>query len=124
MARQVVVLALVLIALVGLVSADTPASANATPKSSSTNASSPSSQGGTEAAAALADDDAIGNTDEADAPSNSTGGDASLAVEGPIGSEDAANSAAGTAQPPSSGATALGFSAVAGAAAIAGYFVF
>ncbi|XWS34679.1 hypothetical protein CRYUN_Cryun21dG0058100 [Craigia yunnanensis] len=119
MARQIVVLALVLIALVGLVSADNDASAL---KSSST-APSSGSQGGAEAVATSGNDDAIGNTDEAGAPTTSTG-DEGAAVEGPIGSEDAANSAAPAAQPPTSGATTLGVSAVAGAAVIAGYFVF
>ncbi|XVE85208.1 hypothetical protein DITRI_Ditri17bG0073400 [Diplodiscus trichospermus] len=104
MARQVVVLALLLIALVGLVSAD-----NATPKT---------------AAAPANDDDTIGNTDEAGAPTSGAGAGADgTAVEGPIGSEEAAKSAA-AGQPPTSGATTVGVSAVAGAAAIAGYFVF
>ena len=120
MARQIVVLALVLIALVGLVSADNDASAL---KSSSTAAPSPGSQGGAEAVAPSGNDDAIGNTDEAGAPTNSTG-DEGAAVEGSIGSDDAANSAAPAAQPPTSGATTIGVSAVAGAAVIAGYFFF
>lgn len=109
MARQVVVLAFLLIALVGLVSA---AGNDAAPK---TTGAAPS---GSESAAAPANDDAIGNTDnDASAPS---GGDA--AVAGPIGSEETANTS--TAQAPTSGATTLGVSTVAGAAALAGYFVF
>ncbi|XP_021293417.1 anther-specific protein BCP1-like [Herrania umbratica] len=106
MARQILVLALVFIALVGLVSAGQASS---------------DSKGGAEAAAPV-NDDTIGNTDEASAPT--TGGDeAAAAVEGPVGSEDAAKNAA-AALPPSSGATTLGVSAVAGAVAIAGYLVF
>ncbi|XWS22705.1 hypothetical protein CRYUN_Cryun29cG0058900 [Craigia yunnanensis] len=124
MAHQMVVLALVLIALVGLVSADNDAPSKAAPKKSDI-APSSDSQGGAEASAAPGNDDAIGNTDEAGAPTNSTGsGDDGTAVEGPIGSEDAANSATAAAQPPTSGATTLGVSSLAGAAAVAGYFVF
>ncbi|XVF43840.1 hypothetical protein PTKIN_Ptkin02bG0072400 [Pterospermum kingtungense] len=106
MARQIVVLALALIALVGLVAVD---AATPTPKA----ASSP----GSEAAAAAPDnDDAIGNTDEAAAGAPSTNGEA---VEGPLGSEAAA------AQSPSSGATTHGVSAVvAVAGTVAGFFVF
>ncbi|XP_022733739.1 anther-specific protein BCP1-like [Durio zibethinus] len=126
MAGKLIVLALVLIGLLGLVSAANDAPANATTPKSSGTASSPGSQGGSEAAAAPGNDDAIGNTDDAGAPTNSNGGgDEGVAVEGPIGSEDAANSAASSAQPPTSGAITFRVSAVAGAAAaVAGYFVF
>ncbi|XVE92277.1 hypothetical protein REPUB_Repub01dG0082700 [Reevesia pubescens] len=121
MARQIAVLALLLIALVGLVSA-----ANDAPKSTAaTTEPSPGASGGgrSEAAAAPSNaDDTIGNTDEAGAPSKSTGDGA--AVEGPLGSEETAKSAAGAAQPPTSGATTLGVSVVSATAAVAGYFVF
>ncbi|KAK6252421.1 hypothetical protein QUC31_014141 [Theobroma cacao] len=105
MARQILVLALVFIALVGLVSAGEASSG---------------SKGGAEAATPI-NDDTIGNTDEASAPT--TGDEAAAVVEGPVGSEDEAKNAS-AAQPPSSGATTLGVSAVAGAAAVASYLVF
>ncbi|XVE74896.1 hypothetical protein DITRI_Ditri12bG0055200 [Diplodiscus trichospermus] len=109
MAHQIIVLALVLIALVGLVSADTT-----TPKSGTE--ASPSYKGGVEAAAAPSDDDAIGNTNDAGAPSNSSGGDhkSGVTIKGPLGSEDAAKSAPSAAQPPSSDATTRRVSDVTG----------
>ncbi|XVF85104.1 hypothetical protein PTKIN_Ptkin17bG0091700 [Pterospermum kingtungense] len=110
MTRHVVVLALLLIALVGFVSA---AGNDAAPKNT---------EGGVGAATVPANDDAIDNTDnDAGAPTVG-GGDAGVVVAGPIGSQEAANSAA--AQAPTSGATTLGVSTIAGVAAVVGYFVF
>ncbi|EOY00743.1 PREDICTED: uncharacterized protein LOC18609634 [Theobroma cacao] len=106
MARQILVIALVFIALIGLVMAGQDSSSN---------------KRGAEAAASV-NDDTIGNTDEANAPTTS-GDEATIIVEGPVGSEDAAKNAA-AAQPPSSGATTFRVSAIAGAAAVAGYLAF
>ncbi|MBA0556549.1 hypothetical protein Goshw_014414 [Gossypium schwendimanii] len=105
MARQSFVLALVFIALVGLVSA-----ANTASKAPS--------------AVPVPDDDAIGNTD--DGAGASSPGASNDAVAAPLGSEQEAKS---MAPAPSSDATTTGVSAVGaaaltGAAAIATYFVF
>ncbi|XVF85105.1 hypothetical protein PTKIN_Ptkin17bG0091800 [Pterospermum kingtungense] len=110
MARHVIVLALLLIALVGFVSA---AGNDAAPKTT---------EGGAGAAVAPANDDAIGNTNNDVGAPTAGNGDAGVAIASPISSQGATNSAA--AQAPTSGATNLGVSTIAGAVAVAGYFIF
>ncbi|KAH1057424.1 hypothetical protein J1N35_035489 [Gossypium stocksii] len=97
MARQILVLVLALIAIVGMVSADT------------------------KAAAAPSINDAIGKN--VGAPYNGEGGHG--IVEGRLDNAvNAINGAATSLPPSSSGATIIGLSAIAKAVAIAGYFFF
>ncbi|GMJ13245.1 hypothetical protein HRI_004993700 [Hibiscus trionum] len=105
MARQFFVIALVLIALIGSVfTAD--AAADPTPI-------------GPVNASSIPDDNIIGNTDNAGAPSPNAAG--IEAVAAPLGSEvDASKNFA----PAPSDATTIGVSTAAGAVAVAGYFVF
>uniref|UniRef100_A0A9I9CZA1 Anther-specific protein BCP1-like n=1 Tax=Cucumis melo TaxID=3656 RepID=A0A9I9CZA1_CUCME len=108
MARQFVVFALVLFAVIGFACAASPAEA---PKGSADSA-------GAGATLAPAADNAIGNTEGADAPAGSN-----EVVEAPVGGPGSA--AAGVVPAPApSGASALKFSAVAAVAAVAGFFFF
>ncbi|XP_010026590.2 classical arabinogalactan protein 11-like [Eucalyptus grandis] len=107
MARQLVVLALVLVAILGLASAQAPAKA-------------PAAHSGGEAAAP-ADDSTVGPIDDAPA-----GGDDAIEapVGGPVPEGAFPPTQEGPAQAPSSenGATVTKVSAVAVVAAVAGYF--
>ncbi|TYH84448.1 hypothetical protein ES332_D02G196900v1 [Gossypium tomentosum] len=104
MARQSFVLALVFIALVGLVSA-----ANTASKAPS--------------AVPVPDDDTIGNTD--DGAGASSPGASNDAVAAPLGSEQEAKSMApASSDATTTGVSAVGAAALTGAAAIATYFVF
>ncbi|CAK9312404.1 unnamed protein product [Citrullus colocynthis] len=107
MARQFVVFALVLFAVVGFACAASPAEA---PKGSADNA---------DVGAQLAPgaENEIGNTEGADAPAGSDD-----VVEAPIGGPGAAAGGFVPAEAPISGASAVKFSAVAAVAAVAGFF--
>lgn len=108
MARQFVVVALVLFAVVGFACAATPAT-------------SPKAADNPEVGALLAPgaENEIGNTDGAAAPGGGTD-----VVEGPVGGPGAAGAGSVPAESPQSGASALKFSAVAAVAAVAGFFFF
>ncbi|XP_038712911.1 anther-specific protein BCP1 [Tripterygium wilfordii] len=110
MARQIVVLALVLFAVIGYVSAADEAPSH-----------SPSGGGDAGAMApAAGNDDSIGNTDDdASAPSGNGGDDE--VVAGPVGSETGLGPSGET---PQSGAAGIKVSAVAGVAGVAGFFFF
>ncbi|XP_038885796.1 outer membrane protein H.8-like [Benincasa hispida] len=109
MARQFVVFALVLFAVIGFACAATPAES---PKASADNA---------DVGAQLAPgaENEIGNTEGADAPAGSED-----VVEAPIGGPDAAAAGFVPAESPKSGASAVKFSATVAGAAVAGFFFF
>ncbi|XP_050206635.1 classical arabinogalactan protein 11-like [Mercurialis annua] len=99
--NKVIILALLLIAIVGLASATEPAT--------------------TAAAPAGGDDDSIGTSDDgvtAEAPGVVSG----EVVPGPLGSGSDTDGSSSPAESPKAGASALEFSAIAGVAAVAGYF--
>ncbi|XP_042499885.1 classical arabinogalactan protein 11-like [Macadamia integrifolia] len=117
MASQIVVLALIFVAIVGCVSAQAPATTPTTSQAAAAPVADATTPSGS--AAAL--------TPGSDAGALSpTEGSANSPVDSPVGNTDdiAASVPAPEPSTKKSGASSLGFSAVTGAAAVAGYFLF